>query len=355
MKLVNQFIMQQFNRTMMKNLHAKQLQRTKNQFNVNSFLKLALVFIVMLTFSNGFSQPYDAPSDIPKFQDFLAHCKLQAPTSSSAASNSALNSGYTHSTWFHVVNTDKILFNQTGDLKRTELRDENNWNLNTENRSLHARIDIVDQTSDNDQVTVLQIHDDANAGSGPNKPLLRIYKHQTKTPINHLWAVYKTDISGTNNSHIDLGADPGGYFNCDIRLVDGNMIIELDGVEKVNVDVSYWTFPSYWKAGVYLQDPGTATAHFDQLFTGNGAPLSTDEIEIKKTRVSPNPYLDKVYIETNSEIKFLELYDLTGKAIFNSTTISEFEHFSGTLTGGIYLLKLLDVKDNSSTIKLVKK
>ena len=213
---------------------------------------------------------YLAPSDIPRFQSFLGECKLQGPTSSTLRDREALNDGYTHPEWFYVVDGDKIRFNQTGDSRRTELRNETNWDLNDENRSLHGRIDIVEQTCD--QVTVMQIHDDANAGDGPNKPLLRIYKHTNKVPLNHIWAAIKTDDGGANTTHVDLGPDPGGYFNCDIRLVDGNMIIDFEGEEKVNMDVSYWTWPSYWKAGVYLQDEGEATAHFDELFEEDGSP-----------------------------------------------------------------------------------
>lgn len=213
---------------------------------------------------------YDAPSDIPRFKPFLAECKLQAPTSSTLADISRLNNRYTHPDYFQVVDGDKILFNQTGSSRRTELRNETNWNLNDENRSLHGRLDIVEQTCD--QVTVMQIHDDANAGSGPNKPLLRIYKHNAKFPTNHIWAAIKPDDGGSNTTHVDLGEDPGGYFTCDIRLVDGNMIIDFEGEEKVNMDVSYWTWPSYWKAGVYLQDNGEATAHFDELFEADGSP-----------------------------------------------------------------------------------
>ena len=48
------------------------------------------------------------------------------------------------------------------------------------------------------------------------------------------------------------------------------MIIDFQGEEKVNMDVSFWTYPSYWKAGVYLQDDGEATAHFDELFEEDG-------------------------------------------------------------------------------------
>ena len=212
---------------------------------------------------------FAAPSDIPRFQPFLSECKLQAPTSSTIADIDRLNDGYIHPEFFQVVDGDKILFNQSGDSQRTELRNETNWDLTDEDRSLHGRIDIVEQTCD--QVTVMQIHDDANAGNGPNKPLLRIYKHTTKAPLNHLWAAIKTDEGGINTTHVDLGLDPGGYFTCDVRLVEGRMVIDFEGEEKVNMDVSYWTWPSYWKAGVYLQDAGEATAYFDDLFEEDGS------------------------------------------------------------------------------------
>ena len=244
-----------------------------NQNNAGDPGEYAQVSFFALDVSHSTPLPpsaYVHPSDIPRFQPFLAECKLQAPTSSTLRDNEALNGGYSHPQWFYVVDNDKIRFNQTGDSRRTELRHETNWNLNDADRSMHARLDIVEQSCE--QVTVLQIHDDANVGPGPNKPLLRIYKHQGRVPTNHLWAAIKTDDGGTNTTHIDLGEDPGGYFTCDIRLVDGNMIIDFEGEEKVNRDVSFWTYPSYWKAGVYLQDDGEATAHFDELFEGDGSP-----------------------------------------------------------------------------------
>jgi len=211
---------------------------------------------------------FTAPADIPRFKPFLSGCKLQAPTSSTLASIDRLNSSYSHPEFFMVVDGDKVLFHQSGEDRRTELRHETNWDLTQGNRSMHGRIDIVEQTCE--QVTVMQIHDDANAGPGPNKPLLRVYKHHGREPTNHLWAAIKTDDGGVATTHVDLGEDPGGYFNCDIRLVDGRMIIDFEGEEKVNMDVSFWTFPSYWKAGAYLQDNGEATIHFDDLFIEDG-------------------------------------------------------------------------------------
>ncbi|WP_421762653.1 polysaccharide lyase family 7 protein [Ekhidna sp.] len=219
------------------------------------------------------SQPtgYDAPYDIPKFQAFIGGSKLQAPTSSTIASQSDLINGYSSDN-FYVVDGDKIAFNQTGSSMRTELRHLTNWTLTDGDRSFHGSLTFVEQTCD--QVTVVQIHDDANEGSGPNKPLLRIYKHQTKSPVNHLWAAVKTDATGDNTTHVDLGLAPTDYFSFDVRLVGGNMIIDIDGEEKANLDVSFWTFPSYWKAGVYLQDEGEATVYFDELYEGDGSVIN---------------------------------------------------------------------------------
>ena len=213
---------------------------------------------------------FTAPSDIPRFQDFLSGCKLQAPTSSTIAHLETLNNGYVHPEFFYVVEGDRVLFNQSGSSMRTELRHETNWDLNDADRSLHGRMDVIEQTCE--QFTMMQIHDDANAGPGPNKPLLRVYKHTGRAPFNSIWAAIKTDDGGSNTMHIELGEDPGGYFNVDVRLVDGRMIIDFEGEEKVNMDVSYWTFPSYWKAGAYLQDSGEATIHFDELFQRDGSP-----------------------------------------------------------------------------------
>ena len=221
----------------------------------------------LLINNSATAQTYSAPYDIPRFQAFMGECKLQAPTSSTMATQSDIINGFTNSN-FYVADGDKVAFNQSGGSQRTELRDLRNWDLTLNDQQLFGRIDIVQQTCD--QVTVMQIHDDANAGNGPNKPLLRIYKHQTKSPVNHIWAAIKTDAGGDATTHIDLGADPGGYFDCEIQLVGGNMIIKFQGVEKVNMDVSYWDWPSYWKAGVYLQDNGEATAHFDELYEGSG-------------------------------------------------------------------------------------
>ncbi|MHA7941743.1 chondroitinase-B domain-containing protein [Formosa sp. 3Alg 14/1] len=230
---------------------------------------------------NG-SQNGTAPYSISKFQDYLAQCKLQSPLSGTEATDAEIISGYSSNT-FYVADGNKLAFYQSrdnaGTRQRSELRFLENWNVN-DDQIFHANVNIVNQTCE--QLTFMQIHDDANVGNGPNKPLLRIYQSG-----GHIWAAVKTDDGGANTSHVDLGETPNGYFDCDIILESGVMIVEVNGAEKLNTDVSYWTYPSYWKNGVYLQDSGEATVHFNELT------LTGDSNTTPPTAESTNVALEK--------------------------------------------------------------
>lgn len=230
-----------------------------------------------------------SPYTLPKFQEAIAASKLQAPTSSQAASAQDLINGYC-SNWFELLDADKMAFYQTGALMRSELRYLDNWNIATDNPTAHANVRIISQTCD--QVTILQIHDDANAGPGPNKPLLRIYRHLAKTPTDHIWAAIKTDSGGSNTTHVDLGPTPTGYFDCDVTISGGTMEISINGTTLDTRDVSYWTFPSYWKAGAYLQDAGEATVYFNEL-------TWSDELTNKAPAFTSDP-INKIAANVNT-------------------------------------------------------
>ena len=300
------------------------------------------------------AQPYEAPSDIPRFRSFLSGCKLQAPTSSTAATSTKLMDGYT-SSQFYVVEGDKIAFNQSGQSNRTELRHETNWDLTAGDRSFHGRLKFVKQTCD--QVTVVQIHDDANAGSGPNKPLLRIYKHLTKSPTNHLWAAIKTDMGGVNTTHVDLGLAPDDYFDWDVLLENGDLIININGVEKARKDVSFWTFPSYWKAGVYLQNEGEATVYFDKLYLDGQEVLSAVDDLSAKIKVYPNP-ADSFSTLDIRDSRFLHgiltLYTVSGQIQHESIITSQKISLKMPENSGLYLLKI--EKDGiAKTVRVIKR
>lgn len=292
---------------------------------------------------------FDAPYDIPRFQDFIGGSKLQAPTSSTAASQSDLINGYSDEN-FYVVDNDRIAFNQSGELMRTELRHLTNWAVSDVDRSLHARLDVVDQTCD--QVTLLQIHDDANAGSGPNKPLLRVYKSLTREPVNHLWAAIKVDNGGENTTHIDLGADPGGFFDCDIKLQNERMTIEIDGVLKADNDVSFWTFPSYWKAGVYLQDEGEATAYFDELeemTITNNSPIVTitSPLNTNSFVAGANITIRAEVTDSDGTISKVEFYEGANK--LGEDLSFPYSYIWREVDGGNYSLTALAIDDDGAT------
>jgi len=224
-----------------------------------SFLGL---FVLLISISIK-AKSETAPYDIIKFQDYLAQCKLQAPESNTEATADKIMDGHS-SEYFYVVDEDKIAFTQEGYLKRTELRHETDRNFMSANQIFHTRLKIAEQTCE--QVTVVQIHDNGNISGNPNKPLLRIYKHTNKdSKVNHLWAAIKTDDGGENTDHFDLGEDAGDYFDCDVVVEEGYLKIYINDEQKVSHDISYWTYSSYWKNGVYLQDEGTATAYFDEM------------------------------------------------------------------------------------------
>ena len=302
------------------------------------------------------AQTYDAPSDIPRFQSFLSGCKLQAPTSSTAATTAELMDGYTSSQFF-VVEDDKIAFNQSGNSMRTELRHETNWMLSERDRSLHGRLKFVKQTSD--QVTVVQIHDDANAGNGPNKPLLRIYKHLAKSPVNHLWAAIKTDVGGVNTTHVDLGLAPTEYFDWDVILENEDLIINIDGIAKAREDVSFWTFPSYWKAGVYLQNDGEATVYFDQLYMDGEqeAVVSAGEDISMRINVYPNPADSFATIDIGGK-GFLNgtmtLFNVSGEIQQEATITSQKMELNMPGKAGLYLVKV-EKGGTSETLRVIKK
>ncbi|GAA3623504.1 hypothetical protein GCM10022397_06560 [Flavivirga jejuensis] len=305
------------------------------------------------------SGSFDAPYDIPKFRDYLSECKLQSPGSGTEATDSDIISGYSSNT-FYVVDGDKVAFYQTGASARTELRFLDNWYINSTNKTLHANVKIVQQTCD--QLTIMQIHDDANVGNGPNKPLLRIYKSTTKSPVNHLWAAIKTNSGGVDTEHIDLGLAPSGYFDCDISIESGDMIIEINGSEEVNKDVSFWTFPSYWKNGVYLQDSGAATTYFNELTLSNS---STSKSSTTKTTSAftleeevalslwPNPVINTVNINGTKDFHTLIVYDLLGNLIIRQAIQGESVDVSN-LSSGLYLFKLLG-KEKTINKRVIKK
>lgn len=207
-----------------------------------------------------------APSTESKFLNALAASKLQYPGSSTDANTAALLAGHDE-TWFTLTDTDKMTFTHGINGERSELRNLHNWNVNATVQTAHANVAMITQAGD--QVTIMQILDDNNTGTGtgPGKPLLRVYRNGSD---GNAYATVKADASGATNLPVfNLGAMTlSTYYDCDITVNNGSLTVNFGNAATPQVDaidVSYWNFPSYWKAGLYLQDTGSAVVRFNEL------------------------------------------------------------------------------------------
>lgn len=85
-----------------------------------------------------------------------------------------------------------------------------------------------------------------------------------------------------------------------------------------------------------------------------GVVLSTEEAQMTQVSIHPNPFKDKISIEINKPIEYIEIYDILGKSIYKSNSVSEIENYSSTLKSGVYLLKIMTKNGEAVTKKLVK-
>lgn len=82
--------------------------------------------------------------------------------------------------------------------------------------------------------------------------------------------------------------------------------------------------------------------------------LSNYEFTFPKVSIHPNPFKDKISLEINKPIESIEIYDILGKSIYKSNSVSEIENYSSTLKSGVYLLKIMTKNGEAVTKKLVK-
>lgn len=89
-------------------------------------------------------------------------------------------------------------------------------------------------------------------------------------------------------------------------------------------------------------------------FVSYGILLSIEDNMIFEAEIYPQPFNDKVNISVNQPIENLVLYDILGKRVYKTSSVSDFENFSSNLKSGVYLLKLRTVEGEEMTKKLVK-
>ncbi|RMF65928.1 MAG: polysaccharide lyase family 7 protein, partial [Calditrichaeota bacterium] len=170
--------------------------------------------------------------------------------------------------YFYLAQTSSdnyMTFVMSGDHNRSELRQMNEWKTSTSSwRKMIGEVKcFYPSTSSLDQYTFMQIHD----SDGINKPLVRLVWLRSRSgKSDHLWAVIRTSVSSSSYQYVDLGARPSGFFKAEIKVRNNTLKVKINGVTKVSKNVSYWSaYHNYFKAGVYLQDAGTAKVQFKSL------------------------------------------------------------------------------------------
>ena len=142
---------------------------------------------------------------------------------------------------------------------RSELRHALNWHTN-ESHTMSAEVKVASHL-DPDKVTVLQIHGIQEDGSDA-PPLLRVALNS-----GDLYAMIKPDNEGERTDSVLLKKGVGAnWVKVEITVKKSQLVITVDGQQKLSHSLAYWKYPNYFKAGCYPQaTQGTAEVFFRKL------------------------------------------------------------------------------------------
>lgn len=93
----------------------------------------------------------------------------------------------------------------------------------------------------------------------------------------------------------------------------------------------------------------------DKIVIDNNATLSTTNFTISEFSVSPNPATNVINIKGNTQISNVSVYDITGKRVISTSSLVNNALNISALNAGVYILNIVDSKNNSTTKKIVKK
>jgi Alginate lyase len=142
---------------------------------------------------------------------------------------------------------------------RSELRHLPDWQA-SEPHTLAAEVRAISHLQP-DKVTVLQIHGIMEDGKDA-PPLLRVAVNS-----GNLVAFIKTNSGGDEGESVSLKKQLGSqWVKVEVTVRSQQLVIRVNGVEKLNRSLTFWKFPNYFKAGCYPQaTSGTADVFFRKL------------------------------------------------------------------------------------------
>ena len=224
--------------------------------------------------AEGPARPGDARGSQPADLFDLGHWKLQLPGPRDVQPRELL-AGFTDGHFYLDGASKELVFSLDAAEKgstsnssyvRSELReqltpnsDRPNWNAASGTHVLTARCKVVQNTLSPNKITVLQIHGIGSDGqSAP--PLTRLVFEDGVLLIR-----YKADKSGNTENKVSCGSY-SGYVDYEVKVQGSRLIVTVNGSEKLNRDISYWTWDNYFKAGAYPQaTQGRVSVQFAKL------------------------------------------------------------------------------------------
>lgn len=167
-----------------------------------------------------------------------------------------------------------------------------------------------------------------------------------------------TKFNGTNFSNFGLANETINAINADAQ---GNMWFGTgSGVSKFNGTT--WTkyqpfngLAGSWVGAIAFDNKGCAWFATDKGVSKLDLNTSISDLELNKIQVFPNPTTDYIYLYSILEQKNINLYDIRGKLVLNTTSHNEIKKIDiSSLSSGIYYLQIIE-NNNQLFHKIVKK
>lgn len=99
---------------------------------------------------------------------------------------------------------------------------------------------------------------------------------------------------------------------------------------------------------------GSAVTDHPDLFDDAACQLSSNEFVVKNNvTIYPNPFNEKININSNIALKKTEIYDILGKNIYSEDFKNEID--TGFLQNGVYVIKLYSADNEVFVRRIVKK
>jgi hypothetical protein len=143
-----------------------------------------------------------------------------------------------------------------------------------------------------------------------------------------------------------------------VRKPDNSILYEYDFTSPWPDYVAAWAQWNYevdstWPTGVY-----TVTANFGgnsyQTIFGVRTNLGVEDLQQTEVAIYPNPTSNRIFIEANSQIDIVEVYDVLGRKVLEVSPLAEKTELNmGRLKAGMYLAVISS--EGKKTVKKIVK